>query len=894
LWWVGLVAAAVATAFLVLALTKLGTRGSAFDTALSTVGTVVAAVAAVLALRAGGERTVLTPADEDSLAPRRGERGGDDGERAAQEEARRARRADMTDQARWDCRLPDDDEYFCGRDELVTSLVEGMRAAASGDRPAVALLFGQPGVGTSSVASAAARDLRPDFPGGVFRVELRGLEPGARRDTAYVVELVARAAGLHLDSELLSHEQRLAALAARLRGGPPVLLVLDGARDAEHVARLVSPPIAAGIIVTSRTRSQGYVSRQLIFEVEPLHPDWAVRLLAMFTRDQHGELERLTSLAELCAYVPLALYLVGRRIQSGVPRNLDTLICWLKKARLDHLREGNDGVKAVRAAIRLSYDDLHDQPPVQRAFRLLSAAPGYAGTPAEMASGTGEPGPYEERLQTLADRSLAREETPYARAGDLAVTYSLYELVKDFARERLVAEERRKTIRSFERNSARFLRDRLREVNAGAGGANAADRLDPARYEAAEQLADERGWTDLAAELADGLHVLFLDRGEEDTAAAILDRLVQRLIDSRRYAAASAAALAAAKRLDVRGATGSAVEAATRAAKIARENGLAVHLALAEVKLSELLGRLDDWKGALAAGERAAHVLARLRPRRAAVPVLINNCRVAIELGRAGDAVSWARRATELADKLGSDRLRAVAAVGRGRAEGLAGNYEVAVVYSLRGGELFEALGEWANAGIGFGNAALQSWAAVRRADTCGLLSRAVDNWAKASGDRSRAHFLTALVDLSAALADDGRPAEAARELDRAVSLADDLGTVISGPMRYEARLRDGGMRLALDQPGQARPGAAVSDAVPDAGAPDGSGERLDPDVEHAADVLRQCASGDLRPDQAFKLMREFLRSPARHRADPFKVFLYSEPGELSARRKGPRRSRGR
>jgi hypothetical protein len=453
-----------------------------------------------------------------------------------------------------------------------------MHVALAADRPAVALLVGQPGAGASSVAVAAAHELRPAFPDGVFRVDLRGLEPGMRLDTAAVVELVARAVDFHLDSALQSDQQRRAALAAEL-DRRRVLLVLDHAKDEQHVAPLVSPPIAEGIIVTSRSRSQNYVGQDLFFGVPPLSRRAAVRLLAMFAGNRPHSRRQLARLARLCARLPLALRVAGRQIQSGLPGNLDILINERKRARLDDV---------VRTAIKLSYDGLED-PSVQREFRLLSAAAGCAGTPAEMAYITDEPGPHEhqQRLQKLVGHCLARD-TPYASADDLGATYWLYDLVSDFAREELAREIPASAIRHLERNSVTFLRDRLREITTRSRPADAADLLNPARYRAAERVADERGWPGLAADLADGLYVLFLARGEEDTAAAINDRLVRRFIAHGNYPAAAAACLTAAQRLDERGAIQPAVDAATWAVEIAREHGLHADFERAEVRLSEL------------------------------------------------------------------------------------------------------------------------------------------------------------------------------------------------------------------------------------------------------------------------------------------------------------------
>lgn len=579
----GLVALITLIALVSLVVAALGSPGVDFSTALAGVAAALgAAVTAQQARKDKDNEHVLAPIREHPEVPAREESRRDGRELDERERGRRALRRQLTADARDDCKVPPRNEYLCGREDLVSEVVRRMRAALAADRIPVALLAGRPGVGTSNVAWAAARELTSNFPGGVFRVDLRGLQPGVRRDPPAVVELVARAVNLHLDSELLSNDQRLRVLRDRL-DGRGVLLILDDARDAEHVASLVSPPIAAGIIVTSRSRSQNYVGRRLFFEVKPLTRRAAVKLLRMFAEGRlhpHGQLARL---ARLGAYLPLALCVIGRKIQSG-PADLDTIIDELERTKLDDV---------VRTAIRLSYNNLED-PSVQRIFRLLSATAGRAGTPAEMAYISDEPGPHESRLLTLAERSLARREPPYASAGDRDATYWLYDLVSDFAREELAKEQPETVIRRFERNSVTFLRGRLRQITTEIGPAGAADRLDPARYQAAEMLARDRGWPDLAADLADSLHVLFLDRGEEDTATAIHDRLVKQFVKDDSYAAASAACLTAAQRLDDRGATHSAITAATNAAKIARDHELNADLARADEKLSYLLRKLDS------------------------------------------------------------------------------------------------------------------------------------------------------------------------------------------------------------------------------------------------------------------------------------------------------------
>jgi hypothetical protein len=169
----------------------------------------------------------------------------------------------------------------------------------------------------------------------------------------------------------------------------------------------------------------------------------------------------------------------------------------------------------------------------------------------------------------------------------------------------------------------------------------------------------------------------------------------------------------------------------------------------------------------------------------------------------------------------------------------------------------------------------------------CDLLGRAVDNWAKTSGDVSRGQFLTALVDLSAAQADDGRLAQAMGTFGRAVDLAEDLGPAIRATVGFEVRLRNAGMWLVLNEPVPTGHGVAISDAVrADVPLAD-FGEQPDPDMGHVVDVLRLYDTGNVSTGETRERIIGFPRYPARHRANSFKVFLYSELGELSARARG-------
>ena len=356
------------------------------------------------------------------------------------------------------CRLPDADPYLCGRDRDVAIVVQAFRGALASVGPAVAVLCGQPGAGTSTVAIEAARQLTADFADGVLHVDLHGLVPGAERDARTVARLIAEALQLDLDSGPLDDEPMFAVLAGRL-AGQQILLVLDNAADAAHVTRLVKPPVARGIIVTSRDRSQDYASPGLVFDVESLDRAAAIEVLAKFARGRRYQHQQLDELARLCDDVPLALQMIGRRIADRPPVALEYLVRLLT-AEVDRLSYLEAGDMAVQAAIRLSYDHLRD-PGVVDVFRLITAAPGSAVTARMFGYCLGQRrGRQEQRLNKLVDRSLARREVIGKHGAETYAVFSLFELVRLFAAERLRDDVPEAVVRGFQRKAVSYLLDR--------------------------------------------------------------------------------------------------------------------------------------------------------------------------------------------------------------------------------------------------------------------------------------------------------------------------------------------------------------------------------------------------------------------------------------------------
>ena len=766
------------------------------------------------------------------------------------------------------CRLPEPRPRFIGRSGLVDRIARALERRVAGHGSATAFLSGQPGVGTSVVAIEAARQLIPTFPGGVLHVDLNGLVADARREAQTVVRTVSEALGLGLGVETTDDAHRFAAFSAALRGRR-VLLVLDNALNAAHVAPLVRAPEGCGVIVTSRDRVQSYADPGLIFRVEPLDRDDSVRMLTAFAEDGISDVRLLHRIAYLCADIPMALEMIGARMASRPDVSLDYLVRVLEEesTRLDYL---DDGDRAVRVAIKLSYENLDKA--AQRVFRLIAATPGAATSGAELGHCLDAPPLRQELLlNRLVDRSLADQRIVASISGDVLATFSLFDLVLLFAKEKL-AEEATDVVRDFQLRAVNYLRNHLTELLQQEVGASLMGGLDPSRFHAATRLADEQGWLPLAVGLMTNLRLLYESRGERSSLIAADDTLIRLYLQSGHADAAAAVCLRKADFLwesDV----SSATESARQAGSIAHEHHLPARAAEAAFKLSILLWKQGDLPGSLAAGKRAVLMLTNIGHDAAAVPVANNNCRVAVLAGDAINAVEWGRRATDLANRWGDAAARASAAFERGRAEHLAKNYRQAIEFAQEAESLYQAEEDWWNAAVSSSNAA-------DAAQQIGDLTLAVELRAKVVDHRQRQgdlpHVVQSLIDLGAVYVLSGDYQSARRVLARGIdAIRDDRDSSIPNLLGIEVLVRHATALLFLDQPHAPYTELADLDHR-DWLAEDGG---RDEELEHLRDVLEHFRNGALGIDEARREAQPLLTSAARHAPEPVPAWLYEQMG---------------
>lgn len=276
--------------------------------------------------------------------------------------------------------LPGASRHFVGRIAEIDSL-SGLvaRTSGTGGMVVISAIDGTAGVGKTTLALHWAHQVASRYPDGQLYVNLRGFDPSGEPVQPHeAIRGFLDAFGVDA-SHLPTSTEAQAGLYRTLLAGRQVLLVLDNARDTDHVRPLLPGSATCMVIVTSRNQLTGLIAAEGAYPLtlDLLTADESRELLAqrLGTGRLAREPEATDEIIERCARLPLALSIVTARITHRPGLLLRTVADQLHHARgiLDALDTG-DTMTDIRAVFSWSYSLLPPEP--ARLFRLLGTHAG--------------------------------------------------------------------------------------------------------------------------------------------------------------------------------------------------------------------------------------------------------------------------------------------------------------------------------------------------------------------------------------------------------------------------------------------------------------------------------------------------------------------------------------
>jgi DNA-binding SARP family transcriptional activator len=324
---------------------------------------------------------------------------------------------------------------FTGRDAelaFLTGLLD-TRAVQTEPSMLITAIDGGAGVGKTALAIRWAHQVADRFPDGQLYVNLRGYDPEEPLAAGDALAGFLRALGVPGQGIPDGLEDRARLYRSRL-AGRRVLVVLDNARDAEHVRPLLPGDACCVTLVTSRDALAGLAAtdgaRRLDLDLLPLGD--AVGLLRSLIGERaDSDPAAAVALAGLCARLPLALRIAAELAVARPAVPLVDLAAELAADRLDGLDAGEDRAD-VRAVFSWSLRLLPEN--AAEMFVLIGLHPG-------------------DDLDVLATAALAGTTADQARRGLGQLhragllqgarpgRYGMHDLLRAYAREQAAARD---------------------------------------------------------------------------------------------------------------------------------------------------------------------------------------------------------------------------------------------------------------------------------------------------------------------------------------------------------------------------------------------------------------------------------------------------------------------
>jgi DNA-binding SARP family transcriptional activator/tetratricopeptide (TPR) repeat protein len=326
--------------------------------------------------------------------------------------------------------LPLDLAAFAGRHDEI-AVLDALLDAEGDPATTVVVLSGTAGVGKTALAVHWAHRVAKRFPDGQLFINLRGFDPGGAAVTsAQAIREFLEAFGVAA-RRIPDSPAAQAALYRSVLAGRRVLVVLDNARDVEHVRPLMPGTSGCVVLVTSREQLLPLAVAQgaRLLTVDLLPPAGARALLVrrLGARRVQQEPAAVEEIVTRCARLPLALAITAAHAATRPAVTLAALAAELRGAAgaLDPFADGDPTID-IRAVFSSSYRTLSK--PAARLFRLLGAHAGPSIAAPGAASLTGLPlSRVRAPLAELCRAHLLTEQSPGR--------YAFHDLLRAYAAE---------------------------------------------------------------------------------------------------------------------------------------------------------------------------------------------------------------------------------------------------------------------------------------------------------------------------------------------------------------------------------------------------------------------------------------------------------------------------
>ncbi|MBN6040317.1 BTAD domain-containing putative transcriptional regulator [Amycolatopsis sp. 195334CR] len=395
--------------------------------------------------------------------------------------------------------LPASPSLFIGRE---ADLAELDKAAQNSGTTRLVAVTGMGGVGKTWLALRWAHQNLHLFPDGQLYVDLRGYTTSGPLRPEVAVRGFLEALGVAADAVPSGLDAQTALFRSRV-ADKRLLVVLDNARDSDHVRPLLPGSGWCTTLVTSRSQLTALAAEHSAgrMTLDTLSPQDEHRLLASRLGEERvgAEPEAVSVILDRCAGLPLALGVVAALAANNPEFPLQATADDLVAAPLDALETG-ELTSGVRAAFAASLAGL--SPAARRMFALLGQAvvPEISG---EAAAAIGDQSLVVARasLRELAAASLVRQPRPGR--------FTLHDLARHYAAELPAEDGAALRLTEFYLHTA-FACERVLEPNrppielpppavppwnpADAAAAQAWFAAERANLPAVQRLAFDRGW----------------------------------------------------------------------------------------------------------------------------------------------------------------------------------------------------------------------------------------------------------------------------------------------------------------------------------------------------------------------------------------------------------------